>query len=318
MKEFKPGTAYIVEFWSSWWVPSQEPMAHLNRLHHKYKDKGLVVIGQNVKEGASTKVEPFIQRMNGLMSYRIALDEGSTNRYSGKMLENWLYAAEVGIPTAFIVDKKGKISFIGHPDEIDEQTIEQVLAGTFDVKKRSLTREEATAKEDAWETHNELGKAAWKAKQWENAMNEINEMEKVFPHKRAVAECLRITVLMGQQDYDAASKLALKLSDENRDDPFMQNRIARTIANSATTNTVILNNANLLMDRASALVKGPEPQFLHTQARIAFLQGKKERAIKLESAAVNLAGPETKDEFAQALKNFKGDGPPQNEQKHEH
>lgn len=311
VQAFQPGTAYLVEFWATWWAPCQEAMAKVNRLHHKFKDKGLVVIGQNVKEAAGTKVEPFVKRMGNLMSYRVALDEGGTNRFSGKMLADWLYAAEAGIPTAFIIDKKGKISFIGHPEEIDDKLIEQVLAGTFDPKQRALVREAAAAKADDWETHNDLGKAAWKAKQWDKAMSEIDEMEKIFPYKRATIQCLRLTVFIGQQDFDAASKLALQMSNDNKDDPFLQNRIARTIANRAPTNTVILDKANLIMDRATALMKGPEPQFLHTQARLAFLQGKKERAAQLETEALSLAAPETKDQFAQALESLKQDKLPQ-------
>jgi hypothetical protein len=317
VKAFQPGTVYLLEFWATWWIPSHEVMAHLNRLHLKYKNKGLVVIGQNVKEAAAvTKVEPFIKRMGELVSYRVALDEDATNRWSGKMQQNWLHAAEAGIPTAFIIDKKGKISFIGHPDEINDQLIEQVLAGTFDPKKRALDRESASAKEEVWETHNELGKAAWKAKQWNKAMSEIDKMERIFPHKRIVTQCLRLTVFIGQENFDAAGKLALKLSNDNRDDPFLQHRVARTIANRSPTNSIILDQANLLMERATALLKGPEPEFLHTQARLAYLQGKKERAIQLETEALGLATPETKDEFTQALESFKTGAPPQHEHEH--
>jgi thiol-disulfide isomerase/thioredoxin len=316
IKAFQPGTAYLLEFWATWWTPCQEAMAHLNRLHHQYKDKGLVVIGQNVKEAGATNVEPFVKRMGKLVSYRVALDGGATNRFSGKMLENWLYAAEAGIPTAFIIDKKGKISFIGHPDEIDDALIEQVLAGTFDPKKRTLAREAAAAKDEAWETHNESGKAAWKAKQWGKAMSEIDEMEKLFPRRITTTQCLRITVFIGQEDFIAAKKLALQLSDDNRDDPFLQHRVARTIANRVPTNSVILKTANLLMERATALLKGPEPEFLHTQARLAFLQGKKERAIELETEALGLADPLNKDQFAQALDGFGRGKLPQQEHLH--
>jgi thiol-disulfide isomerase/thioredoxin len=307
VKEFKPGTVYIVEFWATWWAPCKEAIPHLNRLHNKYKNKGVVVIGQNTKQGDVKKVEPFIKQMGDLMTYRIALDDntGVTNKFFGKMVETWLTPAEEGIPIAFIIDKQGKIAFIGHPDDVDEKIIDQVLAGTFDTKKRALARETEAAKADAWEMHNELGKAAWKAKQWGKAMSEIDELEKIFPRKYAVTQCLRLTVLIGEQDFDAASKLALQLSNDNRDDPFLQHRVARTIANRAPTNSVILDDGSLFMDRAIALLKGPEPEFLHTQARLAFLQGKRERAIKLETEALGLAEPAAKNQFAQALDNFK-------------
>jgi hypothetical protein len=291
---FEPGTAYLVEFWTSWWIPSKEPMVRVNRLHQKYKDKGLVVIGQNVKESSGTNVEAFIKRMGPLMSYRVALDEGATNRLSGKMLENWLFTAEQGVPAAFIIDKKGIISFIGHPDEIEEELIEQVLAGTFDPKKRALDRKSAAAKAEAWETHNELGRAAWNAKQWDKAMSEIDQMEKLFPHKRPATECLRMTVFIRKDDLEAASKLAIQLSDDRPDDPYLQHRIARTIASQARTkyriegferdllhegaaNSIILKTANLVIERAISLMNGPEPEFLHTQAQLAFLREKENK-----------------------------------------
>ncbi len=322
VKSFEPGTAYLVEFWAAWWTPCKEPMAHVNRLHQKYKDKGLVVIGQNVKESPGTDVEAFIKRMGKLMSYRVAVDEGATNRLSGKMLENWLFAAEAGIPSAFIIDKKGHISFIGHPEEIDDQLIEQVLAGTFDPKKRALDRKAAAAKAEVWEKHNELGRLAWKAKQWDKAMIEIDQLEKLFPRKRAVTQSLRMTVLIRKEDFEGANKLALQLSDEHRDDPFMQHRVARTIASQtrskfrmegferdlifegASTN-IIIKTGNLLMERANSLLGGPEAEFLHTQAQLVFLQGNREKAIQLATQAVGLAEPGIKDQFADALENFK-------------
>ncbi|MDB6059090.1 MAG: Redoxin domain protein [Verrucomicrobiales bacterium] len=308
---FQPGTAYLVEFWASWWTPSLEPLAHVNRIHQKFKDKGLVVIGQNVKDKDAATAEQFAKRLAPIISYRVALDEGATNRLKGKMQENWLHAAEAGVPSAFVVDKKGTIIFIGHPDEVTDELIEQVLAGTFDPKKRALDREAMAAKVEQWETHNDAGKVAFKAKQWDKAMSEVGELEKIFPHRHVVTQCLRITVLMGENKFDEAGKLALQLGDENKGDPFLQYRIARTIANRSPTNTAILDKANLLMDRAIAQLKGPLPEFLHMQARLAFLQGKKDRAIQLETEAVDLADPLTKHQFAEALEGFKKGKPTQ-------
>jgi len=307
VEDFKPGTVYIVTFWATWWAPCKDAISHLNRLHNKYKDKGVVIIGQNTKQGDVKRVEPFIKRMGDLMKYRVALDDctGVTNKFFGKMVENWLDPAEEGIPIAFVIDKHGKIAFIGHPNDVDDKIIDQLLADTFDTKKRALEKEALPAKVEAWEIHNELGKEAWKANQWDKAMKEIDVLEKIFPQKRPVTQCLRIRVLMGKEDFDAASKVAMQLSAENSDDPYVQNRIARTIANRTPTNNVILNTANLLMERAVTRLKGPDPEFLHTQARLAFLQGKKERAIQLETEAFDVAEAGIKDQIAQALESFK-------------
>jgi hypothetical protein len=122
---------------------------------------------------------------------------------------------------------------------------------------------------------------------------------------------MRIAVLIGQKDFDGASKLALKISDENRDDPFLQHRLARTITKTGPKNSVVLNTAGVLMDRANALLKGPMPDFLHTQARIAFLQDKKERAVRLETDALHASDADTKEQFEVALANLKDGKLPQ-------
>ena len=50
VKEFDKSKAYIVEFWATWCGPCRVSIPHLNEVHKKYKDKGLIVIGQDVWE----------------------------------------------------------------------------------------------------------------------------------------------------------------------------------------------------------------------------------------------------------------------------
>ena len=45
------------------------------------------------------------------------------------MAKNWMKAAgQNGIPTAFIVNKEGKIAWIGHPGRMDEP-LDKIVAG---------------------------------------------------------------------------------------------------------------------------------------------------------------------------------------------
>ena len=129
VKDFAKGKAYIVEFWATWCPPCRTSIPHLNEIHNKFKDKSLVVIGVDCWERDESLVAPFIKKMGDKMTYRVALDDKASNK-KGQMAVTWMEAAgRDGIPSAFLVDTKGKIAWIGHPMQLKEETIEAALAG---------------------------------------------------------------------------------------------------------------------------------------------------------------------------------------------
>jgi thiol-disulfide isomerase/thioredoxin len=135
VKGFEKGKAYIVEFWATWCPPCRASIPHLNEIYKKFKDKGLIVIGQDVSERDDSLVAPFVKKMGDKMTYRVALDDKTSDK-NGQMSQTWMEAAgQDGIPTAFLVDTKGHIAWIGHPMQLKEQVIEDVLAGKSVVGK---------------------------------------------------------------------------------------------------------------------------------------------------------------------------------------
>lgn len=144
IKEFEKGKVYLLEFWATWCGPCVRVIPHVNELHQKYSDKGLVVIGQNVWERDETKVKPFIEKMGDQMTYRVAMDDKSDGG-KGKMSEAWMVAAgQRGIPAAMIVNKEGILAWVGHPSGINDVLIEQMLDGTFDVDAFAESKKQAS------------------------------------------------------------------------------------------------------------------------------------------------------------------------------
>jgi thiol-disulfide isomerase/thioredoxin len=136
LSEGKGKNVYVVEFWATWCGPCRASIPHLTELQASYKSKGVVVIGVSVDQDTS-KVKPFVKEQGDKMNYTVAIDDaGETN-------STYMAAFGIGgIPTAFIVDKAGKIAWYGSPfDTSLEKILDAVIAGKYDIQAARKARE---------------------------------------------------------------------------------------------------------------------------------------------------------------------------------
>jgi thiol-disulfide isomerase/thioredoxin len=295
VKDFEKGKAYIVEFWATWCPPCRASIPHLNEIHKKYKDKNLVVIGQDCSERDQSQVEPFVKKMGDKMTYRVALDD-----QEGTMGKTWLQAADAqGIPTAFLVDTKGTVAWIGHPLQIQDKMIEDVLAGKFDPKKAA---EQAKRDQEAMAKIEQ----AFRKQDWAAAEAAVADAEKVLsPEDAKGLDGVRLSILFAKKDYPAAYKLANQISETHKDDPVLQNEMAWRIANDKQIENRDLGVAETIATRANDASKGQEPAVLDTLARIKFMRGKTNEAVQLEEKAYTLADANIQPEIKKILDGLK-------------
>ena len=306
VKEFQAGKAYIIEFWATWCGPCRVSIPHLNEMHKKFMDKGLIVIGQDCWERDEKLVEPFIQNMGEKMTYRVALDDKQTIE-RGAMAETWMAAAgRTGIPSAFVVDTKGRIAWIGHPMQLKESELEAVLSGTFDVQTAAAAYEKQQANEATLRTvSRELGQAMAK-KDWALAEAKVAEAEKLLPENgRDRLELVRFSILVGKGDHAAAYRFAEKLSDAYPSNVVLQNQIAWQMLTDESMKERNLDLAEKIAARANTAAKGKDPAILDTLARACFMNGKPQKAIEYQEMAVKLAEGETKTSLQTILDSYK-------------
>lgn len=138
---FQKDHIYLIECWATWCGPCVAAIPHVNALHQKFQDQGLVVIGLNVMEDDVTAVESFVNKQGDRMSYRVAFDGGGK---SGEFARNWLMAAGAnGIPHTFVV-RENKLCWQGNPKALSEDMVSAMLAGTFDAGKAAADAAERT------------------------------------------------------------------------------------------------------------------------------------------------------------------------------
>jgi thiol-disulfide isomerase/thioredoxin len=302
---FDTNHVYIVEFWATWCGPCRASIPHLNGLYEKFKDQGIIAIGQDVWEQNEDGVAPFVKKMGANMTYRVALDDKSQNT-KGAMATTWMDAADQhGIPTAFIVNRHGVIAWIGHPMGLTEAVLGQILADKFDTgsfaKKYEKDQLAATLRNALYHKL----RTAMKTNDWDAADAALAEVEKAEPENaRYQFGTTHLQILLGRKDYDGAYKLAESLSDAQRNNTVFQNELAWTLVTSKDLNQRGLVVAKKIAERANTAAKEKEPQILDTLARAQFMNGMTNEAVATEQKAVDLAPAEMKDYLNKFLTNY--------------
>ena len=116
--DFK-GEILILNFWATWCPPCREEIPNFQDLYALHKGKGLEIIGISIDQGGIMAVKPFVEANK--ISYTILIgSEEVTNAYGGI----------IGIPTTFVIDRKGNIArkYVGYVDkEVLEEDIKKLM-----------------------------------------------------------------------------------------------------------------------------------------------------------------------------------------------
>jgi len=270
------GKVYMLELWATWCGPCVAIIPHVNDLHKKYTDKGLVVVGMNVWEDKIELPTNFLKKQGDAMSYRVAYSDGT----KGDFATNWLKPAGVkGIPHAFLI-KDGIILYSGHPGQLEDSSIEAMLAGKYDAAAEA-TKQEAAAKEEAALRAKIM--PLFQKKDWDGILSLAKTLDNSNPAKLQ----LQLTAISEKGDWKALTEIRKELLSK-KDSPITvsdldQNAALGMKAGEGAKEYAVASLASF----ESAAADAPAPEQLHKMlmsSRLNFLAGNTD-AAKADLAA---------------------------------
>jgi len=114
------GGVVLIDFWGAWCRPCRVRMPHLQDLHDQFSPDGLVVILVGTDQEKQDAID-FLSE-NGYTDFVSVWEPG----YKSQNPIAQLYDVH-SFPHTFLLDRQGVIRYVGHPDYLASQMIEQLL-----------------------------------------------------------------------------------------------------------------------------------------------------------------------------------------------
>ncbi|SMC48591.1 redoxin family protein [Pedobacter africanus] len=296
VKEFEKGRVYVMEFWATWCGPCRASMPHLSEIARKYK-KDADVISFNVKELIAaknkdgdyiSKVERFVKRLGDGMDYAVAADVREN-----VMWDTWLAASGMyGIPAAYIIDKDGRIAWIGHPASL-EDPLEMVIAGTYNEEGKAQLAEKVKANKEKVKGMNEALKTAEEAKDYKKAANIVDQLMAASPGSGYLAA--KKYKYLEQSDVKKAHAYALEALKTYENDPLTLQSISGQIGTDYKL-------ALKLMQKAAAKCDSEDPYAVANLAKAYYKAGELTKAIETQQRVIDILNDTSLVEQKQQVK----------------
>jgi peroxiredoxin len=149
------GRVVLLEFWGTWCGPCVRAMPAIQKLHDRYRDRGLTVLA--ISYETPSAMRPFLDK------------NGYTMPVGSDQQKQTVTANGVrGWPTTVVLDKDGKVAHVGSPYDA-EQAVEKALgieAGAGTLLHGYCDAVDATAKRDALARLTDKASAQFDLRAW--------------------------------------------------------------------------------------------------------------------------------------------------------
>lgn len=194
------GKVWLVDFWATWCPPCQAPMAHNQQMLEKRGDEwnDVKIIGISIDQGKEAVVKHVEAKKWEKVDHYHRAGSNCSKQYGVN-----------GVPHVMLVDKQGKIVFVGHPAHRDlEKDIDALRAGeTLTGQGTGATK---PAEEGEKEAEGKEGDPVRINEEIDTFMKTAEEMQKnedIKTHAKACPRCF--CVMTFSQKFNPVTKKTL-------------------------------------------------------------------------------------------------------------
>lgn len=278
--KLEPGRVYAVEFWATWCAPCIASMPHLVELQTKHEKAALTVVAVAVKDDDKA-VNAFVAKRKETLNHPVATDTPE-GKDAGFMAREWLEKAALeGIPQTFIVDRQGRIAWIGHPMRVDGPLV-AVLKGTFDPRQQKQT-DKAFGDLDM-----KLGEAIRETR-WRDVLAVVDDMNRIDPTSAPLNYSTRVKALIHLGEAQAANRFAREVAPGASE--MIAAHIASELLKASDKGSMDYDLVISLTQQALKNGGSRNPMALSALARAYEGQGKVEDAVRVWRQMLALDDP---------------------------
>jgi cytochrome c biogenesis protein CcmG/thiol:disulfide interchange protein DsbE len=95
------GKVVLLDFWATWCGPCRIEIPWLKEFQRKFRSQGFEVIGVSMDDDGWQAVKPFLAELE--INYRVVIGDDTIAQ---------LYGGVDALPTAFVIDREGKIAAV--------------------------------------------------------------------------------------------------------------------------------------------------------------------------------------------------------------
>ncbi|MCH2139753.1 MAG: redoxin family protein [Phycisphaerales bacterium] len=301
---FESGKAYVMEFWATWCGPCIAQIPHLSKMQKTYKDRGVQFVSTAIWQREETQADKeaavgaFVEKRNKEMQYTVAIDD------DGWMAKHWMEpAGQNGIPSAFLVGKEGHIEWIGHPASLDG-VLEAYMAGTWDRAAAKATFDEELRFAKLGRKLSMEFMTAERSGDRKAAAAALQKMADEFPNNLNV-NMMQFGFYIG--DPTTAGKgyaIGRSMVEKEWDNPGLLNAVAWMVVDDESVARRDLDFALKVATRADELTKHEDASILDTLARVYWEKGDRNRAVELQTQAIESADERMKPSLEATLASY--------------